>query len=185
MAGPVCQLLLSEPLRDTDLGSIDQLIDDTGELYKKDGVSEWHFWIKTGKIIKRKMNEKGCLFSVYAWNGLTAEYGASYDIPSAELQQIQAGTGFIPRSQIALNAGCNGDIDHRLMARLASHFLELFGGFIDFGGRLQLQETVDHMPGKLFPVTYEIDKNRNGIYHIADLEFLDSWINHPNFRMIK
>ena len=59
--------------------------------------------------------------------------------------------GWMPKDTMILNAGCNSNEDHRVLAELAAHFARKFSGLVDLEGspRTAVQEddpTVKHEP---------------------------------------
>jgi hypothetical protein len=71
-----------------------------------------------------------------------------------------------------------------------------FDGVIDMGGPVELAMGRDEkdpeakaikssLPGKWYEVTYKIDEKRRGNFHIVDTVFLEAWLAHPRFRMVK
>lgn len=41
------------------------------------------------------------------------------------------------------------------------------------------------MPGKTFEHWYEVTPTRRFVSHSVDTDFLEAWLKHPQFRMIK
>lgn len=118
--------------------------------------------------------------------------------------------GWTPRADIGFAAMCNRDEDHRLLGEICLYFARKMNGLVDFGGALYppiigevnalwekhssgrgttwdewqpyFDEMMKGMRGTLYTVpTVE----RDWIYHVGDAEFLEFWLEHPNFRMVK
>lgn len=179
--GPTCKILLKNPLTDTQLLEIAFYVAEKGEIQEDLRLQAWSFLVKLNQIIPRDFSDKGCVFSIYVWEGLIAEYGGSYEIEENELKQLEQVIGFRPHGHIQLDASCNGVIDHALLGKMASDLLNKFGGFIDFGGILNLNPN-ESVPGKLINIGIE---NEEHYYQLGDQIFLDYWLNHNQFRMIK
>jgi hypothetical protein len=179
--GPTCQLLLNTPLNDKQLFELTSYLNKIGDVNKSSASNTWDFWVKLDRVIPRDPGNQGCLFSIYVWEGLIAEHSGTYEIEEYELIQLEQKTGFRPYGRIQLDAGCNGEIDHSLLGKIASDLLAKFGGFIDFGGDLNL-ESEESVPGNIYTIFSENEKHG---YQIADQTFLNYWMNHDQFRMIK
>jgi hypothetical protein len=190
MAGPVCSILLEKPIDDILLNRLNDYVNDIGDMFsdfekhKMDDFCSWDFSVKLHKIILRREDDTGCVFSIHTWNGLIAEAYSSYEIDEDILLQIDHQIGFRPHGHIQLEAGCNGDIDHLLLGHIAFCLIENLGGYIDFGGVLLDRKNNPVYEGKLFDIWYE---NPNGklYYQIADKLFLENYIKDNNFRLIK
>jgi Family of unknown function (DUF6368) len=120
-------------------------------------------------------------------------------------QQILNCFGFTPSSEVWINAFCNSDIDHRILANLCILFAETFDGVIDLNGAIiprtvvhsynpptdwsaveaQTAEYFSAFPGRLLVIPYEVTPYRNWASHVADPTFLRAWQQHPDFSMIK
>ena len=96
------------------------------------------------------------------------------------------------------------------MGLLQWHFAAVFNGIVDFQGALlpRLPESmyeniwlwekahwadvepyfnamITTMPGKAVTVLYQPLSDRTWAYHVADTAFLNAWLAHPAFHMIK
>ena len=41
-----------------------------------------------------------------------------------------------------------------------------------------------NLPGQLYAIPYTDDR-RGHVFHLCDVHFLEAWLRHPNFRMVK
>ncbi len=89
------------------------------------------------------------------------------------LRQIQDAFSFWPIAEIQAAAGCNREIDHRILGELAAFLAKHFGGIIDFGGQL---DTDCAESGKLLPVRYALAAGGQTSFHVGDLAFLKQWL---------
>ncbi len=102
---------------------------------------------------------------------------------------------------------CNQDVDHRLLGYLCLAFALEYDGLVDFNGRLdprppddvstavserdrraerdrRIAQRMRRVRGRLYVVDYG-SRNNPINCHVGDAEFMDSWLRHPRFRMIK
>jgi len=190
MAGPICTILLSKPLDKYQLAQLDEYTNAIGdkcnqfERLNKNGFSSWDFSVKLNEIISRKGDERGCVFSLHTWNGIIAEAYADNEIEESILIQMEQKIGFRPQGHIQVDAGCNGEIDHLLLGRMAFDLINKFGGNIDFGGVVLERKYYDTVKGNLSDIWYE-SLNGPRYYQIADRDFLENFIKDNNFRLSK
>lgn len=126
---------------------------------------------------------------------------------SADPRLIEA-IGFDPAGKIRMWAYHNRDADHLLLGHLCLALAVEFDALVHFGGtlvpfawpedipvlepsaeqRAEISRRVAHgmrkLPGRLYVVNYG-SRDRPTECHIGDAEFLDGWLRHPRFRMIK
>ncbi len=108
--------------------------------------------------------------------------------------------GFTPATAIIVSMGANQRVDHRLAGHLCLVLALEYDGLIDFSGSLvpfpwpddipivkrtreqdaELASRIAHGMRKLPGRLYLVDR-----CHVGDVEFLDAWLRHPRFRMIK
>lgn len=91
--------------------------------------------------------------------------------------------GWLPRDAIGFAAMCNQPIDHYELGKLALEFARMHNGLIDFGGELNSAARKIH--GNLWELHYEAESGKTCICHIGDDRFMESWLKHKEFRMIK
>ncbi|MBN1911527.1 MAG: hypothetical protein JW818_17430 [Pirellulales bacterium] len=91
--------------------------------------------------------------------------------------------GWTPQGCIDCSAGCNSDIDHRVLGEVCLHFVQLFNGVVDFCG--ELPASALDGPGKLWSLPYQSVMGIQCISHFSDAEFLAWWLQQPEFYMIK
>ena len=49
----------------------------------------------------------------------------------------------------------------------------------------EIRAYVKAMPGSIYEIEYVTAADHRSIFHIVDVAFLQAWMEHPNFRMIK
>jgi len=107
--------------------------------------------------------------------------------------------GWSPQEIVTFAAMCNGDQDHHILAQLCIAVAERDGGVIDFGGCLAIGPTFDGSvrsgalrvenpegtKGVLFATAYETGAGSFATTHCGDVALVRSWLQHPDFRMLK
>ncbi|MCP4155124.1 MAG: hypothetical protein GY757_45790 [bacterium] len=121
--------------------------------------------------------------------------------------------GWTPRDNLDLISLCKSKRDHRVLGELCLYFARKLNGLIDFNGALtppirgkvktlfherysgsgnnwedwepHFNEMVRGMPGRLFSIPYVTITGMTWVSHIGDAEFMVSWLQHPNFHLIK
>ncbi|MBN2023989.1 MAG: hypothetical protein JW809_14490 [Pirellulales bacterium] len=190
MAGPAAAILLREPM------SADTRADVRGNIRRlASEVDGDDFWIQGRPFILTLGPEYENELEEYA------ESGVPHII------------GWPPRDVIGFAAMCNDRQDHRFLAEPCLRFCQRMQGMVDFGGALlppicgevqhlfrkylsregsdwaawvpHVQQMVEDLPGHLFAVPYTTVAGCDWIYHICDAEFLEAWLCHPHFHMIK
>lgn len=87
-----------------------------------------------------------------------------------------------PQDQIGFAAMCNRPEDHLELGRLALEFSRRYDGLINFGGLDPLQREIE---GRLWELPYEYASGKTYICHIGDTAFMEWWLTHEHFRMVK
>lgn len=97
--------------------------------------------------------------------------------------------GWTPQDSLDLGAMCKQKEDHRELARLAIGLAREYDGLIWFGG--SLGKDAESLPGRLWKIYGDEDLTLPDwaqllrYDHVGDADFLDNWLTHPGFRMIK
>ncbi|MGW1412705.1 DUF6368 family protein [Streptomyces sp. NPDC002403] len=105
-----------------------------------------------------------------------------------------------PVQGLVLAASCSGQVNHALLGHLALAFAQRLHALIDFDGVLgytpgdRAEEAADlararalvaALPGTVREVSYDTGSGDRWIRHVGDLQFLSSWLQHPDFRLVK
>lgn len=119
--------------------------------------------------------------------------------------------GFRPAAEIGVISARKSRDDHRVLGHLCLALALFDDGLIDFHGGLvpfpwpseidvlpqkrtrqqcdflleRIAKKMSKLPGRLYEIRYRTGPGRHWVHHIGDAEFLDAWLRHPNFRMIK
>lgn len=121
--------------------------------------------------------------------------------------------GWTPRDTIGLAAMCNERQDHLILGHLCLHFVRKTNGLVDFGGaltppiRCEVQRLFDEhysgagtswadwephfrtmiqdLPGHVYAVPYTTADRHAWVSHLCDADFLEAWLQHPDFHMVK
>lgn len=102
-------------------------------------------------------------------------------LDDAELATAADLLGFKPTVAVHAFAYANQQVDHRILGELALFLARKFRGLVDFGGNLGAL-----MPprGILVAIPYEAS-TRQETFHVADVDFLEWWLQQAGFHMIK
>jgi hypothetical protein len=127
-----------------------------------------------------------------------------------EIVAVAKRTSLLVNGAFIISSPCNGDDDHRNLASVALIASKFLSGLVDFGGAIiptlpasmrsgmwlweqanwsdiepYFNKMVSPIKGRVFTFEYKTANNRIWANHICDIEFLEHWLNHPNFHMIK
>ncbi|MEK2491188.1 DUF6368 family protein [Kitasatospora purpeofusca] len=106
-----------------------------------------------------------------------------------------------PVQGLVLGAGCSGPANHRALGHLTLALAERLGALIDFDGLLSCPTPRDDtgdgalldraraltasLPGRLTEISYETWGGGRWFRHVGDVEFLEAWLQHPGFHLVK
>lgn len=194
--GPVVSIVLGRQLTEADRAHVDQFLQPLGER-GNDGAEADEVWIRTTKPIGGTYEGEPRLFA-FEWQ---AERQDEFPGRRAKLEER---FGLTPTSCLAISAGMSRPMDHRVLGELALHLGRVLEGVIDFDGALLpsalpgrfdraswpevaelVREFLSAVPGKVITITYQVNDERTWACHVADCEFMQGWLQHPEFHMIK
>ena len=209
MAGPVVGVLLREPLIKTQLKEMDQWLRSVAT--RVDGTQgrrgEWELWMD-GAPVGCSSGEPQCTIIVSVQGSDPYAFGLDPLEAPEYTESIRVAIGHHLTQEIMVIAMCNHRIDHCLIGRLALHFAHQFGGVINMNGtitppiRVEQRSAVDHwpystldevrtflrgIPGRVWEITSGEggDDPKALPLHVVDAVFLENWLRHPHFHMIK
>jgi hypothetical protein len=195
MAGPVIQLRATNfDIRSEEkmlkLLSRIAIIDETRDNY-------YDFRFKKSKIFGLKLAENSCPFLL----DISTKKEALDDLQKVD---FDAKIKDNPAAFLSVSAMCKSPNDHHLLACFILEIQKIFGGFIDFNGKISpplvqnkngkfVESTyeealnyVKRIKGKIEEINYEIETGgRTSYYHICDAEWLVNWLQHVDFHLIK
>jgi hypothetical protein len=106
-----------------------------------------------------------------------------------------------PVQGLVLGAGCSGPANHRVLGHLALALAERLGALIDFHGLLshstlrgdtgegafldRARALVASLPGRVVEISYDTWGGGRWFRHVGDVEFLEAWLQHPGFHLVK
>ena len=108
----------------------------------------------------------------------------------ADLTRLSDALGWMPRCELSIGVGCNQPRDHKVLGWLSAESASRFDGMVAMNGILPIPE-IEHwkeagLSGTLFVALHEYgDEGKLTGSHLADAAFLRTWLQHPNFHMIK
>ncbi|MFJ1708792.1 DUF6368 family protein [Kitasatospora sp. NPDC088346] len=107
-----------------------------------------------------------------------------------------------PVQGLVVGAGCSGSVNHVLLGHLALALARRLDALVDFDGLLsshpaagddvgseavlaRARVLASAFPGKLAEVSYDTGGGGRRLRHVGDVEFLQAWLQHPDFHLIK
>ena len=201
MAGPVAQVLFSSTATASWQATLEETLDCLGPSQEANAIQ-----VMTTRHIGGLYEGLGRPFLIgvcdeHPWSemGLLAEAG--------ETQAFYERTfGVYPDSMISLSAMSNQPVDHRILGEIALALAQRLGGVIDVGLIVPRHVSVstadfwnapwsavqsgvraftEAMPGVAVALTYRPTPGREWARHTIDAAFLQAWLSHPEFHMIK
>lgn len=207
MAGAGVSVVLD---RQVDLADLGSRLDAAGARYRAgtERPAEFEAAITTTTLIGGSYTGEERQFDVQ-W---AAEPHTNQAFDEQWKRKITETFGLNPASIIYFGAWRNKRYDHQVLAELALHFARTYSGVIDFDGALipwsglsegqrrdptrvvnadwddiatSLERSLQGLPGRIVAVPYDTGNGRRWATHIADVDFMDAWLSHPDFHMIK
>ncbi len=199
--GPGSSIILKNALTNAELNLINRTIDSISDSRKDED-----FWVSSTKPIGGNLESDGRPF-IITHEDITFE-NPNYD--EDEFKQIYKSIGYRPGYSVDLGAMFKGDLDHNILGEITLYLAKQLGGYIDFGGAIFslnylpwyrssswylnanwssiepfFKKFIKNMPGNIYTIKYKTISERKWAYHICDVEFLEFWLNCPEFHMIK
>ena len=103
-----------------------------------------------------------------------------------------------------MSAGINRAVDHRILGELVVRLARALEGVVGFDGALLprssparverlnwaevagvAREFLAPLPGRVVTIEYEVNDSRVCAYRVGDWQFMQGWLQHPDFYMIK
>ena len=177
MMGPTCSIVLERKIDFEEIHIVDEFLESIVKGKIETTKSTRNFWIDAKKLFNTTKIGSNCQFSIYFDNELR-------EIEEDMMVQIEILTKRSINSLIGISSGCNRSGDHTILGELTFRIAKLLNGLIDFGGDLNIYQKgiTKELDGNIYSIVYN---EGMAAYQISDIEFLNNWMNHPNFRMIK
>lgn len=183
MAGPVASLLLRQPLTGDQLKDLEGWLNKVGHSLTiktlREGIKySVDFAFAYFPPLVTKEQPHNCSFALEL---IDPEKNEEFSFEEDEKEILQNKLGFLPKELVVAYAGCNGSLDHQLLAMLLIEIAEKFdASMIDILGNIKnrpdLPGTVVEIPSTESPGYISI---------LVDIQFLKNWLSHPRFHMIK
>ncbi|NEA77231.1 DUF6368 family protein [Streptomyces sp. SID13588] len=107
-----------------------------------------------------------------------------------------------PMQGLIVAAGCSGSVNHVLLGHLTLALARRLDALVDFDGLLSSRPAAGDdtgneavlararalesaLPGRVMEVSYDTGGGGRWLRHVGDLEFLEAWLRHPDFHLIK
>jgi hypothetical protein len=195
MAGPVIQLRATKFEKSDQAKMLKMLeriaiIDETRENY-------YDFRFKKGKTLGLNLKEHSCPFLL----DISTKKEELDDLQKAD---FEAKIKDNPVAFLGVSAMCNGKEDHRLLAAFMLELHKILRGYIHLNGsilppllrdkngnfihHIHADEVnyVKSIKGEIHEIHYEIETGgRTSYSHICDAEWLQNWLQHDDFHLIK
>jgi hypothetical protein len=195
MAGPVIQLRATKYDKSDQAKMLKMLeriavIDESRENY-------YEFRFKKGKTLGLKLKENSCPF-------LLDISTKKEELDDLQKVDFKAKIKDNPIVFLSISAMCKSDDDHYLLAAVMLEIQKILGGYIDLNGSILpplLRDKngnfihhlhadnvayVNAIKGEIHEIHYEIETGgRTSYYHICNAEWLQNWMQHEDFRLIK
>jgi hypothetical protein len=195
MAGPVIQLRATKYEKSDQAKMLKMLeriavIDEKRENY-------FDFRFKKGKTLGLKLTENSCPFLL----DISTKKEVLDELQKAD---FNAKIKDNPVAFLSVSAMCKSNDDHYLLAAFMLELQKILGGYIDLNGSIVppllrdkngnfIQQThqdyvnyVHQVKGEIHEIHYEIEEGgRTSYYHICNAEWLENWLQHADFRLIK
>lgn len=202
MAGPTASVLLRIIPDEIQKGQIYNVLESISSKTKGND-----FWVNNTLPIDGKSKAEGRPFGI-SFHEINGNY---HEYDELELMQIKDFTGFIPKFDLGFFAMSNREIDHGILGELTCFFAKKLNGIIDFNGAIYTnkklyrdwlsttlgqqmkwqeiqtyhEEFARDIKGNLYSISYETSGGLMAIAQICDAEFMENWLKHDNFHMIK
>jgi hypothetical protein len=195
MAGPVIQLRATKFDKSDQAKMLKMLeriavIDEKRENY-------FDFRFKKGKTLGLKLTENSCPFLL----DISTKKEVLDELQKAD---FKAKIKDNPVAFLSVSAMCKSSDDHYLLAAFMLELQKILGGYIDLNGSIVppllrdkngnfIHQThqdyvnyVHQVKGEIHEIHYEIEEGgRTSYYHICNAEWLENWLQHVDFRLIK
>jgi hypothetical protein len=195
MAGPVIQLRATKFDKSDQAKMLKMLeriavIDEKRENY-------FDFRFKKGKTLGLKLTENSCPFLL----DISTKKEVLDELQKAD---FNAKIKDNPVAFLSVSAMCKSSDDHYLLAAFMLELQKILGGYIDLNGSIVppllrdkngnfIHQThqdyvnyVHQVKGEIHEIHYEIEEGgRTSYYHICNAEWLENWLQHVDFRLIK
>jgi Family of unknown function (DUF6368) len=204
--GPVTGVFLRNPLTHDQVVDIGTWLTDVSKRIQGT-TGNWELWMD-GAPVGCPTGQHQCTILVTLRGPGVDDMGLTllWEDGPEEIEQLSAIFGHVPEQEIAIAAMCNGRIDHCLIGRLALHFARTFDGVIDLCGCIRpphrlwdsrrymaepvlagVRAFVEQFPGTVWEIgggSHEGELDRLP-RHLIDTTFMEAWLAHPDFSMIK
>jgi Family of unknown function (DUF6368) len=198
MAGPVIQLRATKYDK-SDEAKMLKMLERIAVIYEKKS-NNYEFCFKKGKTLGLNLKANSCVFLLNI-----SEFDEEDDLRKADIAEKLKDK---PAAFFNVAAMCNGKDDHRLLAAFVLELHKIGRGYICLNGVISVPYLTDKngyilknergdflhqnkadffnsIRGELHEIRYNIDETRTYYSHVCDAEWLDNWLQHVDFHLIK
>jgi hypothetical protein len=195
MAGPVIQLRATK-FDKTDEAKMLKMLERIAVIDEK-RENYFDFRFKKGKTLGLKLKENSCPFLL----DITTK---KEELDALQKADFKAKIKDNPVAFLSISAMCKSNDDHYLLAAFMLELQKILGGYIDLNGSIVppllrdrngnfIHQThqdyvnyVQQIRGEIHEIHYEIETGgRTSYYHICNAEWLQNWLQHVDFHLIK
>jgi hypothetical protein len=157
----------------------------------------YDFRFKKGKNLGLNLKEDSCPF-------LLDVSTKKEELDELQKVDFKAKIKDNPVAFLSISAMCKSKEDHYLLAAFMLELHKILGGYIDLNGSIVppllkdkkgdfIHQThqdyvnyVQQIKGEIYEIHYEIETGgRTSYYHICNAEWLQNWMQHDDFHLIK
>ena len=193
MSGPAVGLWLFEPRRFADiLADVVPWLEAFCHPVEANARGDVDFWVRDGSALGLRAFDPA---------GVGVFFLSEDEEMPAEDEDYSA-FARPPVQGLVVGAGCSGSVNHILLGHLALAFARRLDALVDFDGLLsshpaaggdagdeallaRARVLASVLPGRLAEVSYDTGGGGRWLRHVGDVEFLQAWLRHPDFHLIK
>ncbi|MGW1211266.1 DUF6368 family protein [Streptomyces sp. NPDC002499] len=193
MSGPAIGLWLFEPRGFADiLADVVPWLETFCEPVEAKASGDVDFWVRDGSAL-----------GLHAFD--PADVGVFFLSEDEEMPAEDEDYSTFSRPPVQgliLCAGCSGSVNHVLLGHLTLALARRLDALVDFDGLLGSHRTTgedtskeavlararaltSELPGRLAEVSYDTGGGGRWLRHVGDVEYLEAWLQHPDFHLIK
>ncbi|WP_329571115.1 DUF6368 family protein [Kitasatospora sp. NBC_01266] len=193
MSGPAVGLWLFEPCGFADiLADVVSWLETFCDPVETKAGGDVDFWVRDGSALGlRAFDPSGVgVFFLSEDEEMPAD---DEDYSAFSRQPVQG---------LVVGAGCSGSVNHVLLGHLALALARRLDALVDFDGLLSSRPVAGDdtgneavlararvlasvLPGNVAEVSYDTGGGGRWVRHVGDAEFLQAWLQHPDFHLIK
>ncbi|MEV0193436.1 DUF6368 family protein [Kitasatospora purpeofusca] len=192
VAGPAVGLWLFEPRGFADiLTDVAPWLETFCDLVETEAGGDVDFWVRDGAALGLPVFDPAGVGVFFL--------SEDEEIPAAD--EDYSAFARPPVQGLVVGAACSGPVNHLLLGRLTLALARRLDALVDFDGLLSSRPAAGDgsgddavlararalrsvVPGMLAEVAYDTGGGGRWFRHVGDVEFLEAWLQHPDFRLV-